>query len=281
MQLDKENETVEIAEVPRDAGLPNLPQLDRNSPLPLYEQIKRRVLTMVLNWTDPESRFHTDQELAEQFGVSRMTVRQAVQELVNEGRLRRVRGLGTYVCETKVDEQFTPAMDFLDQAASKGRPIHLRILHCEKMPVPAGERDSLRLNAGDLVWYVIRLRSVDGVPISLDYRYIDAARVGDMALADLESGSILDLIGRHAELAYADLKVEAGRVEPEHAELLSLVAGDPVLIRSLIYFDHDERPVMSGVSYYRADQVRYSLRVPVQKGGPGQRQIADTLEVRR
>ncbi len=259
--------------------LPSMPMLDRDSPLPLYEQIKRRVLTMVLSWPDQEERFYSDQELSEQFGVSRMTVRQAIQELVTEGYLRRARGLGTFVCAPKVDEQFTPAMDFLDQSASQGRPITLRILHCAKEPATRAVSRDLGLAEGGLVWHVVRLRTVQEIPISIDYRYIDATRIADLDLQAISSGSMLDIIGKQVELAYADLQVEAGGASEEHADFLSLNPGDPVLTRHLLYYDVNEHPVMTGVSYYRADQVRYSLRVPV-RGTAAEGQISDSLEVR-
>src|SRR3546814_1159851 len=118
--------------------------LDRNSPLPLYEQIKRRVLSLILGWQKDSERFHTDQELSEQFGVSRMTVRQAVQELVNEGYLRRVRGSGTFVCAPKVDERLSMAMDFIDQWATRGRALELRVLRCAEEPCAARVASQLR-----------------------------------------------------------------------------------------------------------------------------------------
>lgn len=254
--------------------------LDRDSPLPLYEQIKRRVLSMILGWQNEETRFHSDQELAEQFGVSRMTVRQAVSELVSEGYLRRMRGLGTFVCAPRVDEQFTPAMDFLDQSASKGRPLRLRVLHCAQEPATRKVAATLGIEPGATIWHIIRLRTVQDVPISLDYRYINAAMVGDIKMEQVETRSILDLIGQWCELSYAHLRVEVGAARAEHADTLSLLQGDPVLIRHLQYFDHEERCAMSGVSYYRADQVSYSVRVPLARKGTQERQLTDRLDLR-
>lgn len=252
--------------------------LDRHSPLPLYEQIKRRVLGMILGWQQEDERFHTDNELSEQFGVSRMTVRQAVQELVDEGYLRRVPGLGTFVCAPKIDEQFTPAMDFLDQWAIKGRPLSLKVLHCSLDPAPAQVAADLRLPPDGKVWNILRLRTVQHVPISIDYRYIDAALVPEMQPSDISSGSLLDVIGRRVELAYGDLKIEAAAVREEHADYLGLLPGDPILTRHLVYCDTRDRPVMSGVSHYRADQVRYSVRIPLGQDGRQMTGVSESVE---
>lgn len=254
--------------------------LDRDSPLPLYVQIKRRVLMMILNWQQESDRFHTDHELSEQFNVSRMTVRQAIQELVDEGYLRRVRGSGTFVCAPKIDEQFSPAMDFIDQWSAHGRPLSLRVLHCAQEPASVAVARQLDLAPGTPVWSILRLRTVQQVPISIDYRYMRIDRIPHIDARQAEAGSLLELIGRQVELAYGNLKIEGGAVQEEHADYLSLLPGDPVLTRHLVYFDKQDRPVMSGLSHYRADQVRYSVRVPLQNGAGKTDQVSDSLEFR-
>lgn len=255
--------------------------LDRASPLPLYEQIKRRVLAMILGWQQESERFHTDLELAEQFGVSRMTVRQAVQELVDEGYLRRVRGSGTFVCMPKIDERFRPEMDFSDQWSASGRPLTFKVLYCEAVPASTPVAEQLGLRPGDPVWSVLRLRTVKHVPISLDYRYVPVARVASLSPKQVEAGSMLQLVGKlTGGLAYGDLKIEAGLVKPEHADYLNLMPGDPVLTRHLVYFDADDRPVMAGISHCRSDQVRYAVRVPLGKEGEAGQRASNATELR-
>lgn len=261
-------------------SLPSLPLIDRQSPLPLYEQIKRRLLSMVLNWPDQKTRFHSDLELSHMFGVSRMTVRPAMQELVSEGYLKRVQGVGTFVCHEKVVEQFTPEMDFLNQSASRGRPITLKILHCEKRPAPDYIADTLKLNRNDLVWKVIRLRTAQNVPISIDYRYIVASRIEELSHETLASGSLLDIVARHVELSVGDIRIEAGAVTDHFSDFLSLIPGDPVLTRHLVYYDTDNNPVFCGISHYRADQVSYSLRVPLHKGPANQQSTPHDVQIR-
>ncbi len=254
--------------------------LDRESPLPLYEQIKRRVLSMILSWQQEDGRFHTDQELSEQFGVSRMTVRQAVQELVDEGYLRRIRGSGTFVCAPKIDEQFSSAMDFIDQWATSGRPLKLQVLHCAVEPSTPSVAKQLNMAAGEPVWAIVRLRTVVHVPISIDYRYIPCSLIKTVEPRQVASGSLLDLIACYVDLAYGELKVEAGSVQAEHADYLSLLPDDPILTRRLAYYDSNGNPVMVGISHYRADQVRYSIHVPLKNMRQGNDQVSDSLEFR-
>lgn len=238
--------------------------LDRNSPLPLYEQIKRRLLSMVLSWQQTDQRFHTEQELSDQFGVSRMTVRQAIQELVSEGYLRRIQGLGTFVTAPKVAERFDSSMNYIEQWASHGRQLSMHILQCEKIPCPPLIQARFGITTAEPLWYVVRLRKSGELPVSVDYRYIRAEFVPRLNRRKLETASMLDILKSHVDLSHGEFGIEVGVAQPEEAEYLGLMPGDPILTRHLAYHDVADRIVMAGVSHYRADQGRYTVKVPLQ-----------------
>ncbi len=253
---------------PADPGTDTVDVIDRSSPLPLYVQIKRRLLQMIASWDRADQRFHTDDELCQLFKVSRMTVRQAVQALVNEGHLTRIRGVGTFVGTGKVDERFTPDMDFIDQWADSGRPLVMTLRRLERMPCPAAYQSALGVAPGAPVLYLERLRSSGGIPISIDYRYIlaDYASVFDREM--VERCSLLDLLKTCVELDRGVMRIEATAANADVAEILQVLPNDPVLGRHLVYLDVNDRPVMAGYSIYRADQARYVVTVPVSKVVP-------------
>src|SRR6185369_4401628 len=89
--------------------------LDRRSPIPLYLQIKQYLARQISVWERHNDKFFTDGELCDMFGVSRMTVRQAVQDLVDDGLLKRSRGIGTFVVARKIEERLAPQLDFPEQ----------------------------------------------------------------------------------------------------------------------------------------------------------------------
>lgn len=254
---------------PADIWMETADGIDRSSPLPLYVQIKRRLLQMIASWDRHDLRFHTDDELCQLFKVSRMTVRQAVQALVNEGHLTRIRGVGTFVGSGKMDERFTPDMDFIDQWAGSGRPLVMTLRRLERMPCPAAYAASLGVVEGAEVLYIERLRTSGGIPISLDYRYIvaDCADVFDRD--SVERFSLLDLLRQRVELDRGIMRIEATSANPDIAEILQVLPNDPVLGRHLVYLDVRERPIMAGYSIYRADQARYVVTVPVSKASAG------------
>ena len=237
--------------------------LDRHSSVPLYVQIRRRLLGLIAGWPDPEKRFYTDEELCQRFGVARMTVRAAIREFVDEGLLTRRRGAGTFVAFEKVDERFSPRMDFIDQWATHGRPLSFDIRCLESLPAPAPIATALCIAEGSPVLFVERLRSTGPVPVSIDYRYILPKAAVHITAAAARQRSLLDLLAGAVELDHADMTIEADVAEGATADTLELMPGDPVLVRGLVYADTAGRPVMAGISYYRPDQTAYSIHVPL------------------
>ena len=250
---------------PADSRTDPADAIDRSSPLPLYVQIKRRLLQMIASWDRKDLRFHTYDELCQLFKVSRMTVRQAVQALVNEGHLTRLRGVGTFVGTGKMDERFTPDMNFIDQWADGGRPLVMTLRRLERMPCPPAYLGPLGLEPGAEVLYLERLRTSGGIPISIDHRCVVADHAEVFDAASVERCSLLDLLKKRVALDRGVMRIEATAADPDVAEILQVLPNDPVLARHLVYFDADERPVMAGYSIYRADQARYVVTVPVTK----------------
>ena len=253
---------VDLSERNREANAATSP-VDRSSTVPLYVQIRRRLLSLVAGWPDPERRFYTDDELCRMFGVARMTVRAAISEFVQKGLLVRTRGAGTYVSFRRVEEHFSPRMDFMDQWAIHGRPLTLEVRTFEVVSAPDAFARAMGLQCGAPLLLVERMRSAGGVPVSIDYRYILPETASAVTRQSAGRYSLLDLLANSVDLDHADMTIEASHAMGAICDLLELMPGDPVLVRGLIYFDTAGRPVMAGVSYYRHDQSGYSIRVPL------------------
>jgi GntR family transcriptional regulator len=242
------------------------PPLDRASPLPLYAQIKQRLIGIILRWDQTDRRFYSDEQLCALFGVSRDTVRQAVAELVHEGLLTRSRGLGTFISARKLEERFGPGMDFLGQWAANGTPMQSTLLVFERRPAEESIAATLERSAGSVVLFIKRVRAAAGVPVAIDYRYLPAELVSDWT-EESARGSPLHLLWQRLDLRCGDFAIEAGIAGPEEVEYLHLAAGAPVLIRTLRYRDDTGRLVMAGHTVHRGDLVRYSLNVPLSRDG--------------
>jgi GntR family transcriptional regulator len=225
--------------------------LERDSPIPLYLQIKQHLAHAIAAAELPGGKFYTDSELCEMFRVSRMTVRQAVQELVDDGLVKRSRGIGTFVVARPAADRPTPLQGFREQWLADGRPMGVELLAYQTVPCPPGFAEDLAVARNAPVRYVLRLRSAGAVPIALDHRYIPVAIAAGLSQADAASSILRALSGRFA-FAHSDVHLEAtsaGEAEMRWLKLPSVAT--------------DGQPVLAGFTVYRADLVRYSIHMPL------------------
>jgi len=242
--------------------------LERGSPVPLYRQIKQH-LVGELAAADPRSdKFYTDSELCSMFGVSRMTVRQAVQELVAEGLVKRSRGVGTFILGRPLEEHLTPLVAFREQWVASGRPMAVELLTFETRPCPAGFAEDLAIDRNAPVRYVFRLRSAGEMPIALDHRYLPLALAAGVSQAEAASSILRALSGRF-EFAYADIHLEATTAGDDEVRWLKVPRGAPLMMRRLRFVTKDDVTVLAGYTVYRADLVRYSIHMPLVGEVPG------------
>lgn len=254
---------MDISDAPDTLALLTPAALDRDSPLPLHAQIRRRLMAAIAAWPSPALRFPTEETLSAHFEVSRMTVRKSIDELVQRGYLRRQRRAGTFVAFGKMEEHFTPAMDFLDQWASHGRAIVIRLLSHGMRPAPEAEATALGIAPGSRALTVKRLRLSGTVPVSLDFRVIAPAYAEGVTRRDASSASLLDGLRKVAIVTRATMQIEATAAETATARALDVHPGDPVLFRRMVYRDADGKRIMAGHSFYRADQARYVVDLPI------------------
>ena len=240
------------------------PPLDRASPLPLYAQIKQRLIGLILRWDQPDRRFYSDEQLCAFFCVSRDTVRQALSELVRDGMLTRSRGLGTFVSVRKLEERFEPGMDFMRQWEAAGTPIQPTLLVFERCGADEQVAVGLEIEVGAEILFIKRTRAAARVPVAIDYRYLPADLVADWDESSALA-SPLHLLWQRVELRSGDFGIEAGVAGPEEVEYLHLAAGAPILTRTLRYRETRGRLVMAGHTVHRGDLVRYSLNVPLSR----------------
>jgi GntR family transcriptional regulator len=241
-------------------GATDFAKLDRSSPIPLYMQIKQYLARQIAVWEQRNAKFFTDAELCEMFGVSRMTVRQAVQELVDDGFLKRARGIGTFVVARALVEQLTPAVD--DQWTAAGRPVDLEVLAYETQPCPAGFADDLDIDRNAPVRYIFRVRKAGSVPIALDHRYIPLALASGYTQADAASAILRPFFDRF-QMSHAEIRLEATTAGQQEVRWLGLPLGAPLMMRRMRYLTKDGLAVLAGYTIYRADLVRYSIHMPL------------------
>src|SRR3989454_11654646 len=134
----------------------------RNSPLPRYYQLKEilRERARSGEWK-PGDLIPSERELSEKYGISRMTARQAITDLVNEGLFYREQGKGTFVSERKITQQLIHLTGFTEDIRARGQRPGTRVLSAEMRLADEATAEKLRIDAGTLIFRLQRLRLVD------------------------------------------------------------------------------------------------------------------------
>lgn len=233
--------------------------LDRNGEEPLYLQL-RYAIQQLAEHAEPGQRLFTDSELVQRFGVNRLTVRHAVDGLVADGLLSRVRGVGTFVNEAPVRSRFRAIERFFSEWSEQGHRIDVEALETDRRPCPPPYAEWLRLNPGDEIRYIVRRRWVDDEPMAIDDRYVRLEYAHVIRHADIVVRPLFETISARLGIDIVDgyNELQAIRAGAE-SELLQVLAETPVLRRRLVLFTEERVPVLAGSTRYRGDRFIYSF----------------------
>ena len=235
--------------------------------VPRYYEIEQALRARIAR-LDPGEPLPSDAQLCQEFGVSRMTARNAVQRLVQEGLVDRVPGRGTFVADGGSHRHAGQLVGFSDEMHRHGRTPTSKLLERHVRKAKEAEAKQMRLPAGGRVVVVRRVRLADGAPIAVE-RATLPERVADGVLAaDLETGSL------HAALATAGVAPTAGRgtivvasATDDDARLLGVKRGSPLLVERRLIFDQTGEPLELTESRYASG--RYAIDVDFVVLGPG------------
>src|SRR4051794_8834690 len=230
----------------------------REASQPLYHQVYRRLAEEIEGGgLHPGDRLPSERWLCDELGVSRATVRRAIEELVSDGLLEW-RGRGSYVCGQAIAEPRGTLMSLSELGRSRGLAASARVLHAGTRPATIDEADAFGVAPGAALFVLRRLRMLDGMPISLDDNRIPLRLAPELPDVDFTVASLYDELERGGRrLVRADYDVEARTADPQEAELLDLSPGAPVLFTSTVAFDDAGQIVDVAGTVFRADRYRF------------------------
>lgn len=227
--------------------------------VPKYFQVKNAILDLMADHS-PGSPVPTERELAEHFSTSRTTVRQAIAELVAEGRLERTQGRGTFIAQPKL-MHVRQLTSFTQDLQALGRNPSSVVLAITREPANKEVAEHLSMQPGATVHRVERLRSVADEPIAHEIAYLPGPL--PRLRAELESRGSLYQTLREAygiELTRVEDVVETALADPVGASLLGVDTGLPMLLVHRTAWDADGRPVEWTRSVFRGDRFRFVAR---------------------
>lgn len=231
--------------------------VDRSSPVPLYFQLSQQLEAAIADGRlQPGDRIDTEIDLAAKHGLSRPTVRQAIQELVNKGLLIRRRGVGTQVVHGQVRRQLGLTSLFDDLTHSGHRP-RTDVLSVENVAAPADVATALQLATGTEVLHVERVRFDGREPLAHMRNWLPGGLIDDPAEALTASGlyEILRAAGVHLRIAHQ--RIGAKAASAIEAKILDVKKGAPLLTMERTAFDDSGVPAEYGVHAYRADSYTF------------------------
>ena len=229
--------------------------------IPVYYRLERFLRDQIQTGAlKPGDSIPPESQLAQQFSVSRMTVRQALSRLVFEGLIERQRGRGSFVAEARF--QHTHVFpSFEEEMQARGAKTSHKLIQMRIEPAEGKVAENLALPEDTPVVVLERQRLVDGRVVGYEIRYFPR-RIGDALTEDeIQSQSLVSamrrVIGRvHSRLR---LRIIASAARPREAKHLDIKVGAPVLIRENTWFVHPEGPIQYGKSIYRGDRYQMDL----------------------
>jgi GntR family transcriptional regulator len=225
--------------------------VSETDPGPLYQQLESKLRDAIrLKKLAPGAALPAERDLAQQFELSRITVRRALDALVAEGLLTRHQGTGTFVA-ARVEKNFSKLSSFTEDMKSRGLTPHSSWLNRSQGEVTPEESLTLSLGPGTPVYRFHRIRYADGAPMALEYSTIPAFCLASPEAVESSLYEALERTGHRPVRALQRLR--AVLFTQDQAELLQVTAKDAGLLIERRGFLKDGRVVEVTQSYYRGD----------------------------
>ena len=236
-------------------------KIDTRSKLPLYDQIERNLRDLMINGRlQPGQMMPSEWDLAALYGVSRLTVRRALEELVRQNWLERKQGVGTFVRQPVTASIADSKLSFTEQMRAIGRSPSSHVVEQRILPATAKIARALRIQEGDSVFEITRLRLADQVPILLETACLSQDRfpaLGDRSWS--EADSLYQILSQEygVNVTGLDHTLKPALLTETEAHLLQARPGTPALLSEIVAYTRDATPVEYSWSFSNGDKSEF------------------------
>jgi len=239
--------------------------LIRAEGIPIYIQIREALREEITGGgLKRGEKLPAEHDLAEKFGVSRMTIRESIEDLVDEGLLYRRHGVGTFVAYPHLQRDHTRLTSFFDKAEDEGISVRTRLLKLETIPAKPRIAEALDIPQNKKVIRVETLRYADGVPITVHDAHIPHELFSSIINENFEVQHLWTLFEKCGyRVRRAIQRLEAREADRKLAQLMKIKQGAPVLFKERTVYAEDGTPVEFTYCYNRGDV--YSLTVALER----------------
>ncbi|UJW58353.1 GntR family transcriptional regulator [Bacillus sp. A116_S68] len=237
--------------------------IDKNSPIPIYYQLEEKIKTQIDQGDlQPGDMLPSEREYASQYAISRMTVRQAITKLVNDGYVYRKKGTGTFVSAKKIDQPLQGLTSFTEDMKARGMVATNRLIHFKVISPPLSVMKALNIDSSTPVYEIQRVRLADGLPMALETTYISKHLIPNITEKLLEQ-SLYDYVENSLgkEIGEGTQIIESSTVNQNEITHLNVKKGSPVLLIERHTYLKDGTPLELVKSSYRADRYRFMINM--------------------
>lgn len=239
-------------------------KLTKDSPIPIHVQLKDALKQALESGEyEPGDRFFSENEIAKKYGVSRMTVRRVMDDLLREGFIFRVPGKGTFVARQKIVEKLTELVGFTKDMERKGCTPSTKVLKKRVVYPPRKIRELLRLEKGEKTLLLKRVRYASGEPMALQTAYIPLKFFPGIEEVDFEKESLYDTFkkfGRPPVWAKQDMEATLIR-DGEQTRLLGVASGSAGMLSERLTYDLEGNPIEFTVTLFRGENYRFTVHL--------------------
>lgn len=236
----------------------------------LYQRLKELLLEEIDGGRlKPDDQVPSERELSERYAMSRMTVRHALTELVNEGMLYRHQGKGTFVARPKIRQKLMGLTSFTEDMVSRGMKPGARVLSVQITTAPYRVRQALGLEDENAqVLRVERLRLADDEPMALEVTHLPVARFEALVRESLENVSLYDVLEKRygVKPVVATQTIEPALADAQLARVLKVREGALLLLLERTTRDEHDEPIEFVSSHYRGDRYRFIAELQRNRG---------------
>ena len=233
---------------------------------PLYQQIYDDIKGAIKDGAyKVDEKIPSEAELSEEYGVSRITVRRAIEDLCADGYLTKMQGRGTFVGKPHIMRRLSQSKatrSFSEICEEAGVTPGAHLIERQIVPVRPDEQEFFGLGPDALLIYVHRVRTADGLGVCDENMFVPYDGGRDLLTLPLEDTSLFDAIEQatgHRPASNEDWNITAVKATTDQASLLGISVGDPLLRTHVSFVDDEGRPVCMGRHYFVGS--RYELSI--------------------
>lgn len=244
--------------------------INKNAPIAAYKQLIDIIYGQIKTGDiKPHQMVPSESELCKKYNISRITVRQALRKLIDDGLLYTIKGKGTFVAEQKLDQIMIKIPDFYEDMAQRGLKPDVRVLDLRVMEATQRISEKLQVPLGERVFRIKRLFLADNKPYIIEKKFIVSKdckilhNCNEKEILNIKDQEIFDVLaGRcHACSEYADVTIEATTIREYESNYLEVPTGSLAFYVELIGYKNDEMPCGWIASVMRGDLYRFKTRI--------------------